>query len=199
MAMNTAPTLNMPGVETLHELVRHMEWADACVWRAVLEHPAAVRDERLRDLLLHLHGVQRGFLAVWTSQPLDAGAAAATWDLVSAHSAVRAYYGALHAAITSFDDEALLRPIVMPGLEPLQERMGRRFEVPTLGDTIFQVVSHSTYHRGQVNGRLREVGGEPPLVDYIAWIWFGRPSPEWTDTVFAHHVQRLRSTGAPDI
>ena len=43
-----------------------------------------------------------------------------------------------------------------------------------------QVASHSTYHRGQVNARLREVGGTPPLVDYIAWIWFGRPAPNWS-------------------
>jgi uncharacterized damage-inducible protein DinB len=45
---------------------------------------------------------------------------------------------------------------------------------------MIQVATHSTYHRGQVNARLREVGGEPPLVDYIAWIWFGRPAPEWS-------------------
>jgi uncharacterized damage-inducible protein DinB len=38
---------------------------------------------------------------------------------------------------------------------------------------------HSTYHRGQVNARLRELGIEPPLTDYIAWIWFGRPEAEW--------------------
>lgn len=37
----------------------------------------------------------------------------------------------------------------------------------------------STYHRGQANSRLRELGGKPPLVDYIAWIWFGRPAPRW--------------------
>jgi uncharacterized damage-inducible protein DinB len=57
--------------------------------------------------------------------------------------------------------------------------MNRRFEAPTLAETMLQVASHSTYHRGQVNARLRELAGEPPLVDYIAWIWFGRPAPEW--------------------
>jgi len=41
------------------------------------------------------------------------------------------------------------------------------------------VALHSLYHRGQVNARLREVGGTPPLVDYIAWLWFGRPAAEW--------------------
>ncbi len=43
----------------------------------------------------------------------------------------------------------------------------------------FQVANHSTYHRGQVNRSLRQLGGEPPLVDYIAWVWFGKPKAEW--------------------
>jgi uncharacterized damage-inducible protein DinB len=71
---------------------------------------------------------------------------------------------------------------VTPGLERYQQRMGRSFEAPTLAETMLQVASHSTYHRGQVNARLREISGEPPLVDYIAWIWFGRPAPDWTAT-----------------
>jgi uncharacterized damage-inducible protein DinB len=51
--------------------------------------------------------------------------------------------------------------------------------VATVGETAFQVVSHSTHHRAQANTRLRAVGGDPPLVDYIAWIWFGRPAAPW--------------------
>jgi uncharacterized damage-inducible protein DinB len=41
--------------------------------------------------------------------------------------------------------------------------------------------SHTAYHRGQVNTRLRELGGDPPLVDFIAWIWMGKPGAEWGD------------------
>ena len=45
--------------------------------------------------------------------------------------------------------------------------------------TVLQVISHSTHHRAQANTRLRMVGAEPPMVDYIAWLWRGRPKPEW--------------------
>ena len=48
-----------------------------------------------------------------------------------------------------------------------------------MAETCLQVCSHSTYHRGQVNARLREIGAEPPLVDYIAWLWFERPAADW--------------------
>jgi uncharacterized damage-inducible protein DinB len=166
-------------LDTLRQLMQHMEWADASVWRALLAHPAAFQDTRLRDLLLHLHGVQRGFLAVWTARPLEPRLAEVTWDPASAQSAVRSYYADLYAAIDSFDAATLERPIVMPGLEPYEQKLGRRFDAPTLAETMLQVATHSTYHRGQVNAHLRDAGGEPPLVDYIAWIWFGRPAPEW--------------------
>ena len=49
----------------------------------------------------------------------------------------------------------------------------------TVGETTLQVPMHTVYHRGQVNARVRALGGEPPLVDYIAWLWLGRPAPEW--------------------
>ena len=42
-----------------------------------------------------------------------------------------------------------------------------------------QVALHSTYHRGQINARIRELGGEPPLTDFIAWVWAGKPQPSW--------------------
>jgi uncharacterized damage-inducible protein DinB len=73
----------------------------------------------------------------------------------------------------------------MPWVRSFEAQLGRTLSTPTLAETIFQVTSHSTYHRGQVNARLREVGGEPPLVDYIAWIWFGRPEPSWTPAATA--------------
>jgi uncharacterized damage-inducible protein DinB len=168
--------------DALAELLRHMEWADASVWRAILAHPPAVHDGRLRDLLLHLHAVQRAFLTIWTGGPLDREPPSPTGDLASALPDVHTYYRDLKEALASMDEATLLRPVVMPGLEPYEQQMGRRFDAPTLGETMIQVASHSTYHRGQVNARLREVGGEPPLVDYIAWIWFGRPAPEWSHT-----------------
>jgi len=43
--------------------------------------------------------------------------------------------------------------------------------------------SRGPRHRGQVAARLREIGGEPPLVDFIAWVRLGRPEPVWPDAV----------------
>jgi uncharacterized damage-inducible protein DinB len=167
-------------IDLLRQLIRHMEWADAEVWRAVMAHEPAREDQRLRDLLGHLHGVQRVFLLVWQKQPLNlsrgwpefaSAAALASW--------ARTYYAEANRFLDTIDEAALNGEVVLPFVTLMEAKTRRTFAATTLGETIFQVTSHSTYHRGQVNARLREIGGQPPLVDYIAWIWFGRPEPNW--------------------
>ena len=49
----------------------------------------------------------------------------------------------------------------------------------TLGVTALHVAAHTTHHRGQVMTRLRELGGAPPLVDYVIWVWWGSPAAAW--------------------
>jgi uncharacterized damage-inducible protein DinB len=166
-------------LDALNDLVRHMEWADAEVWRAALPHPAAATDTRLRDLLLHLHNVQRAFLHVWTQQPLAFPKPDDYPDIVMVQRWSYPTYAAMREFLASLDDAALARPVVMPWASQVSAQLKRDITTPTLAETIFQVTSHSTYHRGQVNVRLRELGGEPPLVDYIAWVWFSRPEPAW--------------------
>jgi uncharacterized damage-inducible protein DinB len=166
-------------LDALRELFQHMEWADAAIWRAVLAHPSAVRDTRLRDLLLHLHVVQRAFLNVWHSRPVTFPTREDFADLTAVQAWSHPYYAEVAAFLATLDAAALDRPVEMPWLAEFEQQTGRRFAKPTLAETMFQVSSHSTYHRGQVNARFREVGGEPPLVDYIAWVWFGKPSADW--------------------
>ncbi len=166
-------------VEVLKDLFCHMEWADAAVWRAVLAQPHAARDEALRGLFCHLHNVQRAFLHVWQGEELTLREPTEFPDAADLVSWARPYYAMARLFLDDVDPHALGQPVLMPWLAEFEQRVGRALQAPVLAETMFQVTSHSTYHRGQVNLRLRAVGGEPPLVDYIAWIWFGRPRPEW--------------------
>lgn len=168
-------------ISGLRQLIRHMEWADAEVWRAVLAHEAAGDDTRLRELLMHLHLVQRLFLIVWQKQPFDPSRGQPQFaTAVDLRNWAQTYYADANRFLDTVDEVTLKTDVSMPWVKSFEAQLGRTFSTPTLGETIFQVTSHSTYHRGQVNARLREVGGQPPLVDYIAWIWFGRPAPNWT-------------------
>jgi uncharacterized damage-inducible protein DinB len=66
-----------------------------------------------------------------------------------------------------------------PWADRLVERFGA-VRPATWGESVLQLSTHSAYHRGQVARRLRELGGEPPLTDFIAWLWMDRPAADWT-------------------
>lgn len=165
--------------ELLLELYRHMEWADARVWAAIGSTKSD--DTRLRSLLVHLHTVQWAFLAIWTGRPPEE-AYRMPEDFASLPD-VRAWaqpvYAAQHAFLTAADTDLgqILSP---PWVAQVEAHLGRRPGPTRIGETAFQVANHSTYHRGQVNARLRELGLTPPLVDYIAWLWLDRPAAEWS-------------------
>jgi uncharacterized damage-inducible protein DinB len=168
--------MKQPGI--FQELYRHMEWADAAVWKAVLSHDAARSDELLLKYFYHLHLTQRAFLRLWRGEPretpypefTEAGAMMA-WG--------KSWFPEAFAWLETVVGETLSSPMNAPWAKAVERRIGRPPAGTTLDDTILQVAMHSQYHRGQINSRLREIGGDPPMVDYIAWIWYGKPGAEW--------------------
>ena len=165
-------------INALTDLYRHMEWADAAVWAAALASVGGRADAKLREYFYHLHVVQRAFLRAWRGEPrempypsFDDAPSLMLWG--------RTYYGEVLAHLEALSDEKVSEPMPVPWASMVERALGRAPETTTLGETVLQVALHSLYHRGQINARLREVGGEPPLVDYIAWAWRGRPAPSW--------------------
>jgi len=163
----------------LLDLFDHMESADAAVWRATLNRPAAVADAQLCKYLLHASSVQRAFLDAWKSRPFTFRDNFDAVHLEDELAAVRAYYPEARAFIAALDGNALKGTIRLPWVGWIEQQSKQTLAPTTLGETILQVISHSTHHRAQANTRLRTVGAEPPMVDYIAWLWRGRPKPEW--------------------
>lgn len=164
--------------EILAELFRHMEWADAAVWKAVLAHPPAAGDERVRALFYHLHVAQYSFARLWHGEPRETPYP----EFTDAHPMMewgRAWFPRAYAFLDAADDGTLAGPMVVPWSSMIVRRLGRPPAATTLGDTMLQAAMHSHYHLAQVNSRLKETGGKPPLVDYIGWIWYGKPKAEW--------------------
>jgi uncharacterized damage-inducible protein DinB len=165
----------------LRQLLGHMEWADAVVWQAVLPLEAAREDQRVRHLLHHAHTVQRAYLQLWRGEELDVRELDSFAGLPTLCRWARAYYDELPRFVATLDAEGLHRHVRFPWAESLVERFGEAHPTDVC-QAILQVTSHSTYHRGQVNTRIRELGGEPPLTDFVAWIWAGLPAPSWPES-----------------
>lgn len=157
-----------------------MQWADARVWDAVLATPAAGDDPRTRELLHHLHLVQRLYLQLWRGEPLAPGTPGDFPDLPAMRAWARAFHEEAAALLHSLDSARLAAPIDFPWADQLRERFGAVHPVP-LEDSVLQVVLHTAHHRGQLCTRLRELGAEPPLIDYVAWLWEGAPAPAWPE------------------
>ena len=156
------------------DLYGHQEWADAEHYRAIAPHAPARDDKAIRNRLHHIHIVQRAFL--WAVGDRSAQFEMSTPEDFTTIDDLKAY------ARTYHDD---VRRILETASE---ERLGQSITMPWFKDppltlsvteALAQCAMHSHYHRGQNATRLRELGGEPPLTDLIAWYWKGRPAAAW--------------------
>jgi len=62
--------------------------------------------------------------------------------------------------LNGLEDATLKQPLTYVNFK------GERWTYP-LGETVFHVVNHQTYHRGQVTTLLRQLGATAPWVDYL--------------------------------
>lgn len=163
----------------IEPLYRHMEWADAAMWRAIAATPGAENDRKVRDLTFHLHSVQQAYMFLWRgAEPVIPGPSHFA-NLEAIRDWARDFYRMVFAYLPEIDESKLDLPFEIPWAKAVEAHLGRTVSSVTHRETLLQIPMHSAYHRGQVNTRLRELGGEPPLVDFIAWAWFGKGAAEW--------------------
>ena len=161
----------------LNALMDHMEWADAAVWRAAMKQ--AQPDQRLHKLLLHLHSTQRAFLQVWRSAPLSLPSESKYPDLPSVLAFGRPYYAEAKQIVAHADETQKKRLMSIQWADAYTTKFNKKAVPATFEETVHQVTTHTTYHRGQINTRIKELGGDPPLVDFIIWVWLQKPAAEW--------------------
>lgn len=157
----------------LEEMYRHQEWADAEHWRAFEAHPAALDDKAIRDRLLHIHQVQYAFL--WITGPRTSGFEFKKLEDFAGMAALKQYAQQYHVAagtlLRGLDHDRLEEIVEAPWFTPVV-KLSRRH-------ALTQAAMHSHYHRGQNATRLRELGGAPPLTDFIIWLRHGQPAAQW--------------------
>jgi uncharacterized damage-inducible protein DinB len=119
------------------------------------------------------------FLHAWLGRPLDFPKQTDFADSKAIASWGRKTHQQLASYINRAEEPALSRTLNLPWADHVEKQFGRPAAPVTLEQTMLQVISHTTHHRGQVNARLRELGSEPPFLDFIVWLYFGKPLAEW--------------------
>jgi uncharacterized damage-inducible protein DinB len=159
-------------------LLTHMEWADALSWRAVRDLPLALTDERLKYLFHHVHLVQSVYLQAWRGDAFVVTELTAFSDLAAIEAWAKPYYRLVSDYAATVDESKFSQPVDFPWSQLIADKYGKVIPA-ALSESAWQVFSHTTYHRGQIATRTRDLGGEPPLVDFLVWVWSGKPAPAW--------------------
>jgi uncharacterized damage-inducible protein DinB len=159
-------------------LLGHTEWADALVWQSVLTLPQ--EDPELQAKLHHLHTAQWAYLHIWRGEAVKQREPGTFATPLALRDWAREYYLELPAYLADLRQLDLAREVRFPWANRLVRRFGQA-RPATLAESVLQVALHSGHHRGQVARRLRELGIEAPLIDFIAWVWMDRPTADWGD------------------
>jgi uncharacterized damage-inducible protein DinB len=158
-------------LEMLGALFRHEAWADAEQWRALAAHPSVLANPDMLDRLNHINMVQRGYLMVVRNQPVDlAELRKPIQDLGALQQSFRRYHRSIADFLKGLSPEALHAKLKVDWAPTFQ---------PTTQEALLQMVMHSQHHRGQNALRLRELGGTPPMTDFLIWVGKGYPQPAW--------------------
>ena len=155
----------------LRDLVQHKAWASAALLSAIRQSDAASDDEALRTLLHHIILANRFWLFSCLSRPFVVegesqvpGSLAAVADLFQATHDLEADW--ISRAGESDMAHRLEGPLIPGGS-------------CSIAHAYLQVCLHSQGHRSQCATRLRSLGGQPPVTDFIVWLT-NRPSPQWS-------------------
>ena len=156
----------------LRDLVQHKAWASATVCAAVRASDTASRDDDLRVLLHHIILANRFWLFSCLGRPFAVAEEARVPD-------------SLNAVCYLFRSTHAIEAAWISGITSESE-LARRLEGPlipggscSIAHAYMQVCLHSQGHRSQCATRLRSLGGQPPVTDFIVWLT-DRPSAKWS-------------------
>lgn len=169
----------MDSSNPIHDLILHAEWADATLWGTLLGDTETLYDSRVESWQHHIHTVQHAFHHLWRGEALDLPEISSFQDVHALARWGREGHASIQEFLAGAEPSLLQGPLAIPWTKHVEERLGKPAGPVTIEQSALQVAMHSAHHRAQVAARVRELGGEPPLTDFIAWLWLGRPTAKW--------------------
>ncbi len=158
--------------EMIIDLFGHQAWADAEILKAISKNPAAKEDVSIRKRLNHLHQAQRAFLQIARGESLDRKNLGEISDWLDLKKSIIQYHDNALTFMHDLIESRLNEEAAIPWFKDPPLRL-------TIREILLQAMMHTHQHRAQNTTRLRELGGEPPIIDLIMWYWKGRPKAVW--------------------
>ena len=163
----------------LNDLFQHMYWADIQVWNVVKNNLIKTeKEKKLKTLLFHIHMTQYAFIKIWENEIINFRKEEEFKNLIEVEKWGIEIHKSINKYFNTLTESKLDEIIEIHWAKYFEKQLGKKPKDVTCLDTMLQVSMHSTYHRGQINKKLRELDIAPPLVDYIIWLWAGKPNAE---------------------
>lgn len=151
--------------ELLLDLARYQAWADAAHWKTLHENAALQEDAEIRKRLNHMVAAMKLLTTLAHGETPDLAPPKEIDSIGDLEAAVANAQTNLTAALESVH---LDRVIALP--------RGPKgpFEAPA-GVLLLQAFMHGQHHRGQNASRMRQLGVDPPMTDFVIWYALGQP------------------------
>jgi uncharacterized damage-inducible protein DinB len=150
--------------QLLFEIYQHQAWADTKHWKVFDTHPKALKDEKVQKRIQHIYQVQRAFLLICQKKNLDRRLLVEVQDMSILKKNIEDSHKEAIEFVKNISDECLKEVVNIPWFKDPPVNI-------TTEQALMQAAMHSHYHRAQNATRLREIGIDPPLTDYIVWLW----------------------------
>ena len=151
--------------ELLQDMARHQAWADNLHWKALRENPALLEDLEIRKRLNHMIMALRMLTGLARGEKPDPSGMKEVEAVDQLEAAMERGNAELIQAVINVDRQKVI---------DLPRGPRGPFQAPA-GALLLQAITHSQHHRGQNASRMRQLGGNPPMTDFIAWYALGRP------------------------
>lgn len=139
-------------IETLYE---YNLWADRKIISSLEENKDHINEKVVR-LFSHVLNAQ----IFWYSRILKKEISIKVWDTYNLETLGERYIDNLKHI------DFILKNYALDELIEYKNTKGIPFE-NSIGDILFHLFNHGNYHRGQINMELRQLGIEPPAIDFI--------------------------------
>jgi uncharacterized damage-inducible protein DinB len=146
-------------LQTLQEMARHQAWADAEYWKVFRGDARLVEDPGIRKRLNHMVTASEMLQMLARGETPDFGQMKDRESAEDLEAAMQKAHEGLAATLASIDLDRIVK---------LPRGPKGPFEAPA-GVLLLQALTHSQHHRGQNAARMRELGVNPPMTDYVVW------------------------------
>jgi uncharacterized damage-inducible protein DinB len=148
-------------IQYFTRLFRYDKWASENVINAIIKNK--IDDERLQSLMSHIIDIEQ----MWFER-IDQGKSE-----IDIQKMIPSDQWSNQLLNINDKYRNLLKSVDEVELDRKRDYVnskGVSYHIP-LRDLLCHVINHSTHHRAQMTFRIRELGFEPPLTDYIFYLY----------------------------